>query len=92
MTDRKLARDAVEFFGEDSQKRQTIEECAELIVALNHLHRGRCTEDEVVYELADVIIMCEQLAEILGPQRVAEKLREKRILLRDRLSVVPRQI
>lgn len=47
-----LDRDGIEFILNTLQ-----EECAELIVAISHLRRGRVTIDEVVEEMADVRMM-----------------------------------
>lgn len=66
-----VARRAVEHFGAESQCAQAIEECAELIVALRHWDRGRCFADDVAAEVADVSIMLDQLAHIVGRDLVA---------------------
>lgn len=58
---------AVEKYGTENQMRMLQEECGELIVATSHYLRKReYAEDEVVEELADVIIMCEQIKFALG--------------------------
>lgn len=58
------AKKAVNTFGTKQQMRHTQEECAELIVAINHWFRNReNSEKEVADELADVIIMCAQMIE-----------------------------
>ena len=57
-------------YGIDPQEGMTIEECAELIAALRHKARGRAEEDEVIEELADVIIMTQQLRIAYGANKV----------------------
>lgn len=58
---------AVEKYGKENQMRMLQEECGELIVATSHYIRKReYAEDEVVEELADVLIMCEQIKFALG--------------------------
>lgn len=53
---------AVNRFGLDAQLAQLQEECGELIVAINHLRRGRdYGRDNVVEEMTDVLIMIEQI-------------------------------
>lgn len=42
------------------------EECAELINALCKYKRGRVTDSDVITEIADVMIMCEQMAYYFG--------------------------
>lgn len=54
--------EAIETFGEEKQMRHVQEECAELIAAINHYYRNRKgAYEEIIEELADVIIMCVQL-------------------------------
>lgn len=57
-------------FGTEGQINQAIEEMAELTVALNHYRRGRIDRDAVASEIADVIIMMEQLSLIFGVDAV----------------------
>lgn len=72
-----LLHQAIHTWGADAQIDQCIEECAELIVALNHWKRKRLTagvvslneslqissdlRDDVLEELADVALMLEQM-------------------------------
>ncbi len=70
----------------DLQLEMVIEECAELITALQHLKRGRASIAEVAEECADVTIMMEQLRLELGPARV-DQIRDRKMLrLRDRID------
>ena len=58
-------------YGEHSQVAIAIEEMGELIAALSQHHfRGRGNKKAVVEEIADVMIVCEQLAHIYGRQDV----------------------
>jgi len=52
---------AIKTWGVEAQLNILAEECAELIVAIHHLKRGRCTWDEVCEEIADVRIMTSQM-------------------------------
>lgn len=67
-------------FGETAQIDMTIEECAELIVALNKLKRGLTLQHFVnVYEeVIDVEIMINQLKEML-PNTMTDVLKEEKI-------------
>lgn len=77
MTEKEIMLSAVMAFGFKSQKEMAKEECAELIDALCKEVRGRASEEEVITEIADVMIMMEQLALIYGTDRVAvEKARK----------------
>ena len=46
-------------YGGNYQLDKLTEECAELIVAIQHMHSGRIDEDKVLGELADVQICLE---------------------------------
>lgn len=70
-------KSAVHVFGEDSQKRQAIEEMGELMAAMNQYRRGRVKEAAVQEEIADVMIMMEQLAHIYGYHGVAYYVEQK---------------
>ena len=59
MTDIEIYKKAIATYGAKAQENQAIEECAELITAINHKHRGR--EHNIEEEIADVEIMLEQL-------------------------------
>lgn len=60
-----LATQALEHWGDDTQIRQTMEECAELIVVLNKaLRYPEQPEKDVLEEIADVTIMVEQMKQI----------------------------
>lgn len=59
MTELEILTTAIRTYGEKEQECQAIEECAELIQAINHKHRGR--KHNIAEEIADVQIMLEQL-------------------------------
>ena len=80
-------RRIVEHFGEEPQIRQTMEECAELIVALNKYlryeddpeRRGSAIND-IFEEMADVYVMIEQLKFIFGDIGETEHIAEGKVL------------
>ena len=59
MSDVEIFTAAIRAFGETAQENVAVEECAELIQAISHKHRGR--EHNIAEEIADVEIMIEQL-------------------------------
>lgn len=61
-----ICRAAIKAFGTEAQLDMCIEECAELINAIEKFRRGRIGKEEVITEIADVQIMCEQMQEIFG--------------------------
>ncbi len=57
---------AIKEWGVDAQLDMLAEECAELIVAIQHMKRGRVKWNEVCEEIADVRIMTSQFHTIDG--------------------------
>ena len=57
---------ALDKWGIEAQIGMLIEECGELLSAVNKFNRSRCSRDDVLTELADVSIMVEQLSLIYG--------------------------
>lgn len=77
---------AVEVFGREHQIDMAIEECAELIDALCKYRRGRVERGSVITEIADVQIMCAQLAYIFGSDAVVLERVYKLQRLNDRIE------
>lgn len=77
---------ALKTYGIEAQTRQTVEECAELIVALSQLPRGRTDAEAIVDELADVQIMVWQLALHYGLSHVDARVDFKLRRLQARLD------
>lgn len=79
MTD--VQTEACEFlakhYGLPSQESKIIEECGELIVAIKHKETGRATKEDVVSELADVIILSKQLEVLYGSEDVTGEIHRK---------------
>ena len=82
----KLYNDAETYWGHIAQYDQCIEECAELIVAINKYKRKVLhndyennpeIEENLVEELADVYMCLEQLGEFVGRTRFEKKFEEK---------------
>jgi NTP pyrophosphatase (non-canonical NTP hydrolase) len=72
-------RAATKAWGAQFHHVMAIEECAELIQALTHFNRGRCTIEKVLEEIADVTILCRQLtvdndAHDIVEQNIADKM------------------
>lgn len=62
---REIYEDAILEYGEESQVDMVIEECSELIGAIQKRRRGRNTKEDVLKEVADVYNTIEQLTLIL---------------------------
>lgn len=78
---------AINKWGNDSQINMLNEECGELITAVAQLPRGRVSEHDVLTELADVHIMVEQIALILGYDKFEKEKDRKLERLRERLKL-----
>lgn len=86
MKESELYKRTIEFMGERAQRSKAIEECAELIVAIEKENIGRATPQDVITEIADVMIMAEQLAMIYGPEKVRKEKTYKQQRLLSRIS------
>lgn len=82
--------DAIETFGYGPQMRKAVEELAELTVALIHYYDNRATHMDVATEIADVLIMCHQLARITGEDYVMREYNAKIERLKERIVEVKR--
>lgn len=86
--EQKLMTEALFKFGEESQKWQTVEELAELILAICHHRRGRVQDVDVVEELVDSSLMIEQMRRVFDKKHTdfdrfrAEKLLRLKELLK----------
>ena len=81
-----LFETVIKKFGFDAQKAMAVEECAELINALCKEKRGRATDEDIITEIADVQIMCEQLAIIYGKEKVRQERLRKLLRLHERIQ------
>lgn len=90
MNESKICRDALNVFGQDSQKMMCIEECAELVNALTKERRGRATDDDIITEIADCQIMLEQMAQLYGREKVKKERYRKLRRLEARVRKVAR--
>jgi len=70
---------AIKTYGAESQVNMAIEECAELINALEKYRRGRIGGLEVITEIADVQIMCAQLEIIFGSAEIERDFKIRRL-------------
>ena len=65
--------------GSDANFNQTQEECAELIVAINHFRRNRIDWEDLAEEIADVYLMIHVLYEWMNMTGLGELINEKLI-------------
>jgi NTP pyrophosphatase (non-canonical NTP hydrolase) len=81
-----LCRKAMEIYGFPAQAAMVVEECSELTNAICKFRRGRVGNDDIITEIADVMIMCEQLSYYFGKEKVELEKERKLERLKERLS------
>ncbi len=82
----------IKSFGPNSQLSMLQEECAELIVSISHYKRGRCGPKTVIDEIADVLILIQQINLYLtkvsnSEEDLREAIIRKTNRLRERLDI-----
>lgn len=77
MTDQEIFETAIKVYGVSNQENMAIEECAELIQAINKKHRGR--QHNIPEEIADVEIMLEQLKITNDCHEEVEAIRKEKV-------------
>ncbi len=80
--------DALKTWGEEEQFWMAVEECGELLTSLNQLRRRRIDKAKLASEVADVFIMMNQLAIVVGEAEVQEQIEYKLRRLKERLASV----
>lgn len=78
--------DALNLWGENAQKMMMVEECSELLNEIAKTYRGRTSQEKIVDEITDVIIMINQMALIFGEAEVKQRLMEKLPKLKERIE------
>jgi NTP pyrophosphatase (non-canonical NTP hydrolase) len=86
----KVFNQAIDKFGRNNQMDMAVEECAELIKAINKYKRkpSGYTADDILDEIADVEIMCQQLRIMFDNRhtRVDDIKKKKIIRLQSRIE------
>ena len=82
----KILRAAIDVFGYDDQEKMAIGECGEFLSLQGKRAQGRDTQEDWISEIADVIIMIEQMSKMYGEERVQEMIDFKMNRLKDRIQ------
>ena len=64
--DSNVVKKSIEHYGADLQTVVCMEECAELIQAVSKMKRGKDNRDNLIEEMADVMICMEILKQVYG--------------------------
>ena len=81
-----ICRKAIQHYGWETENRQACEEMGELIAALHQYRRGKISHEDVVSEIADVLVTTTELALIFGKDKVAQEVNRKLDRLQDRIK------
>lgn len=81
-----LYHHAMSKWGFPAQAMMVIEECSELINAMCKYDRSRVSKDDIITEVADTMIMCEQMAVAFGVDLVKAEKDRKLQRLKERLN------
>jgi NTP pyrophosphatase (non-canonical NTP hydrolase) len=79
-------RMALKHFGSEHQMLKMVEECNELANALMHYIDNRATADDVITELADVVVMLNQMVLVFGIPQTEEEIERKYARLKGRIE------
>ena len=88
MDKNQLYQKTIDKWGKEAQFDQMTEECAELIVSLQHFRRGKIDQQAVIDEIADVTLMLGQLTRMFGPEQI-EAAVQKKLKKLDKLLEAP---
>lgn len=83
---RQIYENALTKWGIENQLWMVTEECGELLNAIGKMRRERVTREDVITELADVTIMCEQIAQYVGYDDYTKEIDSKLERLKERLA------
>ena len=87
-----ICQKAIRIFGIADQTGMLSEECGELLSAINKFKRGRIEREEVAQEIADVIIMCLQMADYFGYYDVKDAISNKLSRLEERMNKTNKRV
>jgi NTP pyrophosphatase (non-canonical NTP hydrolase) len=87
-----VSSDTIKAWGEAAQLDKTIEECAELIVALQHSRTRTLDTRIVASEIADVLVMVMCAARVIGVDLVTDEMSKKLTRLKGRLDSIKPQV
>lgn len=83
---RQIYENTLTKWGIENQLWMVTEECGELLNAIGKMRRERVTREDVITELADVTIMCEQIAQYVGYDDYMKEIDSKLERLKNRLE------
>jgi phosphoribosyl-ATP pyrophosphohydrolase len=70
MKHREQLQRIIQHYGKENQMLKAVEESTELSLALQHHWSGKAGKSEVITEIADMMILCNQMALLFGESEV----------------------
>jgi NTP pyrophosphatase (non-canonical NTP hydrolase) len=83
-----ILKDAIDTWGRDAQIQMIYEEVGELLSVIGKFYRGRKTEEDVIDEIADCLIMLNQAAMMFGETKVSDQINFKLDRLKSTLNKI----
>ncbi len=83
-----ILKEAINVWGRDAQIQMIYEEVGEFLSVIGKYYRGRNTEEEVIDEIADCLIMFNQAALMFGETKVSDQINFKMDRLKSRLRKI----
>ena len=86
--DESVIAKSVDHYGEEIQATVCMEECAELIQAISKAKRGRIDRDNMIEEIADVLICIEMLKQMymISDEKINKWIEKKQVREVKRIS------
>lgn len=83
-----ILKEAINIWGKEAQIQMIYEEVGEFLSVIGKYQRGRSTEEEVIDEIADCLIMFNQAALMFGETKVSDQINFKIDRLKSRLDKI----
>lgn len=86
--DKGIIADRIQHYGKNNQSTVCMEECAELIQAISKAKRGRINRDNMIEEIADVLICIEMLKQMymISDEKINKWIEKKQAREAERIS------
>ena len=86
--DRNIISNSIQHYGRNNQSTVCMEECAELIQAISKAKRGKINRDNMIEEIADVLICIEMLKQMymISDEKINKWIEKKQAREAERIS------
>ena len=84
----KIIYESIQHYGKNNQSTVCMEECAELIQAISKAKRGKINRDNMIEEIADVLICIEMLKQMymISDEKINKWIEKKQAREADRMK------